>query len=99
LQQRHDPGAMIVQVTERCTSGCGAVVVGDVDSETREFIHRFRLPRGAEDLVSRTRTEVDGVRLVTFGPDAEAWFVDCPVCRSRIAIPHGGRGGAGEGGS
>jgi hypothetical protein len=83
---------VIVQISEACASRCGAQVVGEVDTETREFIHRFRLPRGVEDLVPRTRTEVDGVRLVTFGPDAEAWFVDCPVCRARIPI-HGRREG------
>jgi hypothetical protein len=78
---------VIVRIAEACASGCGAEVVGEVDTETREFIHRFRLPRGAEELVHRTRTEVDGVRLLTFAPDAETWFVDCPVCRGRVAIP------------
>jgi hypothetical protein len=81
---------MIVSISTACPSQCGAQVRGEVDTDTREFIHRFRLPTGAEPLVQRTRTEVDGVRLVTFGPDAEAWFVDCPVCRAKIAI-HGGR--------
>lgn len=79
---------MIVKVVEACGSRCGVSLAGELDTETREFIHRFRLPSGVEDLVPRTRTEVDGVRLVTFGPGAEAWFVDCPLCRSRIAIPN-----------
>ena len=83
-----------MQVSEPCAARCGAQVVGEVDTDTREFIHRFRLPRGVEDLVPRTRTEVDGVRLVTFGPDAEDWYVDCPVCRGRIVIQRSPEGGA-----
>jgi len=80
---------MIVSVSAACPSSCGAEVRGEVDTETREFIHRFRLPSGSEPLVPRTRTEVDGVRLVTFPPDTEVWFVDCPVCRARISIRGG----------
>jgi hypothetical protein len=88
---------MILRVAEKCASRCGAEVVGEVDTESREFIHRFRLPRGVEDLVKTTHTEVEGVRLVTFGPDAGAWFVDCPVCRSRIAVPGAERAPSEEG--
>lgn len=76
---------MIRKASGVCPSGCGAQVDGELDTDSREFIHRFRFPRGVEDLLPRTRTEVEGIRLVTFGPDAE-WFVTCPVCRGRIAI-------------
>lgn len=61
-------------------------MAGDVDTESREFIHRFRLPSGSESLVSRTRTEVEGIRLVTFAPEPGSWVLDCPVCRGRIPI-------------
>lgn len=78
---------MILKVSEVCRSGCGAQVAGEIDTESREFIHRFRFPQGVEDLLPRTRTEVEGIRLVTFGPDSE-WFVSCPVCRGRISISY-----------
>ena len=78
---------MIVRVSEKCVGNCGSEVVGEIDTESREFIHRFRLPRGADQLLPSTRTEVDGVRLVTFGPPPAPWSVDCPVCRARIPIP------------
>jgi len=77
---------MIRKVSQSCSPQCGAQVAGEVDTDTREFIHRFRFPNGVEDLLPRTRTEVEGIRLVTFGPDSE-WFVDCPVCRGKIPIP------------
>ena len=60
---------------------------GEVDLESREFIQRFRLPPMAEEHARTTRTEIEGIRLVTFAPLPADWFVDCPQCRRRIAIP------------
>jgi hypothetical protein len=77
---------MVVQVSERCTMQCGVRVTGELDTETREFFHHFVLPRGAEELLKPPRTEVDRVRLVTFGPAARLWSVDCPVCRKAIVV-------------
>ncbi len=77
---------MILNVAAECSAGCGVRVRGRVDMESREFIHSFGLPAGAEALVSSRPTEVEG-RLITFGPDEEAWTVPCPICRSPIRIP------------
>ena len=78
---------MIVNVASECSAGCGVRVRGRVDTESREFIHRFTLPAGAEALVSSLPTEVEGARLVTFGPGEDAWSVPCPVCRAPIEVP------------
>lgn len=79
---------MIRRVAEECPARCGATVTGEVDMESREFVHRFHLPESLETLHPRTTgTEVEGIRLVTFAPDSEDWYVDCPLCRRRIPIP------------
>lgn len=75
-----------MKVHALCGPRCGVEVRGEIDSATREFIHSFSLPPGAESLVTIPRTEVERVRLATFAPDAEEWALDCPVCRSRIRI-------------
>jgi hypothetical protein len=77
---------MIRRVSEECSGQCGAVVTGEVDTESHEFIHRFRLPASMETLQrAPTRTEVEGIRLVTFAPDSD-WYVECPLCRRQIPI-------------
>lgn len=78
---------MIRRISTACPSRCGTELYGEVDGETREFIHRFRFPKGVEDLIPSTHTEVDEVRLITFGPDTGRWFLECPLCRTRIPIP------------
>lgn len=78
---------MIVEVAERCSTGCGVSVRGRVDTDSREFIHRFELPAGSEAVVAGRPTEVEGTRLETFGPGDETWSVSCPVCRSPIPLP------------
>lgn len=81
---------MLVKVVGRCAPQCGVAVKGEVDTESREFIHRFSLPAGAEDLVKTRQTEVDGIRLMTFGPDAREWVVECPICRRPISTTKAG---------
>jgi hypothetical protein len=65
---------------------CGVAVKGDLDEDSREFIHRFSVPSGAAVLVKERVTEVaGGIRLVTFPPGDE-WSVACPVCQKRILL-------------
>ena len=80
---------MQLKVSDACPSRCGVRVEGEVDLDTREFVHRFGIPAAAATLVTPNETEVDRMRLVTFGPEVREWFVECPVCRARIAIPSG----------
>jgi hypothetical protein len=77
---------MLVKVIESCAETCGVQVKGEVDTATREFIHRFSFPRGSEALIRTRKTEVEGVRLVTFAPDAADWRVDCPLCGTAIVV-------------
>jgi hypothetical protein len=77
---------MVVEIAKVCSGGCGVRVTGQLDAETREFFHRFTLPRGAEQLFKPPKTEVEKVQLVTFGPNVRVWSVECPVCRQAIPI-------------
>jgi hypothetical protein len=77
---------MRVKVSESCTDTCGVRVAGELDTATREFIYRFTLPAGAEAVLRPRETEVEGIRLLTFAPNASRWVVDCPVCGSWIAV-------------
>jgi len=61
---------MQLKVSDACPSRCGVRVEGEVDLDTREFVHRFGIPAAAATLVTPNETEVDRMRLVTFGPSA-----------------------------
>jgi len=77
---------VLVKVSKRCVETCGASLHGEIDTDTREFIHRFSFPRGSEALVAERTTEVEGVRLVTFAPNASRWGVECPLCHMTIVV-------------
>jgi hypothetical protein len=77
---------MLVKVAESCVETCGVRVSGEIDTTTREFIHRFSFPRGSEAVLPARKTEVEGVRLVTFAPEAQLWSVDCPLCGTPISV-------------
>jgi len=77
---------MTVQVDEVCTARCGVRVTGEVDTSTREFVHQFALPAGAEEVLRPRKTEVERVRLVTFSPGSRHWLVECPICGQSITI-------------
>ena len=56
---------MILKARGGCS--CGVTVSGDLDEDSREFIHRFSVPPGAAILMKARVTEVaEGIRLVTF---------------------------------
>jgi hypothetical protein len=63
-------------------------VEGEVESATREFIHRFLLPQGLARRAA-AKTEVEGIQLATFAPDSKEWFVTCPLCSRRIRLDLG----------
>ncbi len=76
-------------ISAACSEECGVQVAGELDTETREFIHRLRLPEGSEKLVTQIPTEVVPARLVTFAPETpawSAWSIDCPLCQRKIEI-------------
>jgi hypothetical protein len=75
--------AVILKAQGKCS--CGLAVNGELDDESREFIHRFLFPPGADALVKPQATEVEGMRLVTFPPGDE-WHVVCPLCQNRILL-------------
>lgn len=75
---------MQVKVVASCRPECGVLVQGDVETTSREFIHRFLFPARATGAAVPPRTEVDEMRLVTFSPDSKDWSVDCPVCGNPI---------------
>jgi hypothetical protein len=79
---------MLMQVTENCAESCGVQVDGEVDTVTREFVHRFTFPPGAELVLRSRKTEV-GICLVTFAPDAPEWSVNCPLCGKGIVVGQG----------
>ena len=76
---------MRVKIVASCTPSCGVLVQGEVETSTREFIHRFAFPASGGG-VKTTRTEVDDVRLATFAPDSKDWYLECPSCASKIRI-------------
>jgi hypothetical protein len=76
----------VVQVDESCSARCGVRVTGEVDTTTREFVHQFGLPAGAEEILKPRKTEVERVRLVTFSPGSRLWLVECPICGQNITI-------------
>lgn len=76
---------MRANVFASCQGGCGVRVEGEVETSSREFIHRFLFPAGAGKLEAPP-TEFQEVRLATFPPDSKDWFVDCPSCGKRIRI-------------
>ena len=75
---------MIVSIDTVCPAACGARVAGEVDTISREFVHRFQLPAGKG--APSARTEVGATHLATFSPDSKDWFVSCPVCSTAIPI-------------
>lgn len=77
---------MVVDVAEACSARCGVRVSGQIDTDSREFVHQFALPAGAEEVLKPRKTEVERVRLVTFAPGARVWTVDCPICGKAIAV-------------
>ncbi len=77
---------MLRKVTGNCVPECGVRVEGEVETATREFVYRLTFPPGAEDLVTRPRTEVGSALLATFGPDEGEWAVECPLCHGRILV-------------
>jgi len=77
---------MMLQVDEACSTRCGVRVSGEVDTATREFVHQFALPAGAEEVLKPRKTEVERVRLVTFSPGSTQWLVECPICGHGITI-------------
>jgi hypothetical protein len=74
---------MPVNAYGKCS--CGLSVSGELDEDSREFVHRFAFPPGADALIRTRSTEVEGIRLVTFPPGDE-WSVECPVCESKILL-------------
>jgi hypothetical protein len=77
---------MRVKIVASCLTRCGVLVQGEVETSTREFIHRFAFPTSAADAIAIPRTEVEEMRLVTFAPDSKDWYVDCPLCGTPIRI-------------
>jgi hypothetical protein len=77
---------MLTSVSAECVAECGVRVRGRIDTATREFIHRFELPAGADALLAEAPTEIDGSHLATFSPEAAEWRVECPLCRKSILI-------------
>jgi hypothetical protein len=77
---------MVMQIDEACSTRCGVRVTGEVDTATREFVHQFALPAGAEEVLKPRKTEVERVRLVTFSPGSIQWRMECPVCGQGITI-------------
>ena len=77
---------MVVQIEEACSARCGVRVSGEIDTSTREFVHQFALPPGAEEVLKPRKTEVERVRLVTFSPGSRQWFVECPICGQAITV-------------
>ncbi len=75
---------MRVQVVANCQPRCGVRVEGEVETSSREFIHRFTFPAGAG--VAAPPTEVEETHLATFAPDSKHWFVECPLCGAPIHI-------------
>jgi hypothetical protein len=82
---------MPLTISKPCAGSCGAWVKGEIDTDSREFIHRFSFPRGSEALVQERSTEVEGVRLVTFAPTASQWQVECPLCHAETFVGSPGR--------
>lgn len=74
---------MIMNAGGHCA--CGVAVKGELDEESREFVHSFSFPPGADALVSSRDTEVGRLQLVTFALGDE-WDVVCPLCRARILL-------------
>lgn len=75
---------MILKARGECS--CGVAVKGELDEDSREFVHRFSVPPGAAVLVKSRATEVaEGIRLVTFPPGDE-WSLECPVCQKKILL-------------
>jgi hypothetical protein len=76
---------MRTTVQAECPKRCGTRLTGDIDTTTREFIHRFEFPAGAWPAGAK-RTEVERAQLATFAPDSRDWFVACPVCGAPIRV-------------
>jgi hypothetical protein len=80
---------MRIQVSVRCVADCGVRAQGELDTDKREFIHRFSLPAGVDALLEPKATEVAGSHLATFSPEAADWRIECPVCRRSILVREG----------
>jgi hypothetical protein len=80
----------IVKISAICAT-CGVRVEGEVETSSREFVHRFYFPEGVAGAIRPAATEVAGTHLSTFAPDSKNWFVPCPLCEKPIrfdsAIP------------
>ena len=77
---------MQISVTAACVSECGVRVRGQIDPDSREFIHEFVVPPGADALLAGSQTEIASSRLATFSPDAVEWRIECPLCRKSIRV-------------
>ena len=79
-----------VKIGASCPT-CGVRVEGEVETSSREFVHRFDFPEGVEGAIRAVPTEIAGMHLATFAPDSKDWFVPCPLCERPIrfdsAIP------------
>jgi hypothetical protein len=82
---------MRVKIAASCLPPCGVLVQGEVETSSREFLHRFAFPAPAARSIDAPRTEVEEMRLATFAPDSKDWFVDCPLCGRPIAIDPGAK--------
>jgi hypothetical protein len=76
---------MLLKVNASCRPECGVLVRGEVETTSREFIHRFTFPAGM-GVPGPPRTEVEETLLATFGPDSKHWFVPCPGCGAMIRL-------------
>ena len=84
-----DCEAMRLRISATCSEECGVQVTGELDTESRELIHRLRAPQGSENLVAEPETEVVPAHLVTFAPETSAWSawsIECPLCHRQIEI-------------
>ncbi|MEP6801165.1 MAG: hypothetical protein ABJC07_04465 [Acidobacteriota bacterium] len=64
-------------------------MLGELDTDSREFIHRLRIPEGSENVVAELEAEVVPAHLVTFAPETSAWSawsIECPLRRRQIEI-------------
>ena len=76
---------MLVKVTASCPARCGARVEGEVETTSREFVHRFDLPSGLAP-AGTPSTEAGATRLATFPPDSKDWVLPCALCGAGIPI-------------
>jgi hypothetical protein len=84
---------MLVKVAAICPAPCGTRVEGEVETTSREFVHRFAFPPGRAP-AGVPSTEAGASRLATFPPDSKGWFLPCALCGTPISIEIPGGTGA-----